>query len=325
MKWLKSRIPDSSKLYDVVGKHNPVIDTPNTMAALQKLEQGLMNATQAEKNTGSYQTRLKYVQDLLEEMRGTAAPGLSPTQYQKPALGFQKLWGQLKSLNQKYGTDDGELKHIYGTIKGGIQADLDAAAARPLNQTTPTAAAALKAANAAYRKELAYKELQDVMQGVVGAGRSNDMATSFNRGKMLKALRDNPTITKNLSKDELASMTQRFKDMGYIPALPPPSGVQHGAGRIGIEAAIGRLFGLMTGGNPDLDMSLAVASMEGMRKLAETPMGKKLIISATTAQGTPEGARALAVISSMVMGGAQKPDIQTSANQAREKLQGMLR
>ena len=261
----------SGALYDAVTRLNPSIN--------------LTNAGQAAKD---YITKAATVPQKLRNPTVLAvAEGLDELATATPNTPFQTLHMVQKQIRDYMGEAHGEALGMLKQFDAAIWKDLEARSAQGGGIDV---AGSLKMANAAYRKEQAVKELEDIVErGVtdhvqgLGTGR-------LNAGAMEKAfdkkLRDNELFEGAWTKTDIDDLHATFKELSKISLPSPAKGAQYGSGAL---ANLGALGAVATGNIP-AGLAL-VASSRLMGSLLTTTPGRSLVqqLSRSGNLMTPEG------------------------------------
>ena len=223
------------------------------------------------------------------------AAGLEQAAGQSRTLNVDAFWETTKALRQKIdemaatkAMSTGQLKQI----RSAMLKDLEEAATAP--GLAGDAAAAIRAGNKLFQKEVASDALKDAIEtiGLSTVGTGATVAVRVNPVKMLQWLRKDPEdIVRLLDSAEKKAIEETLTKIAkYAPAMPPPVGVQHGAGPTLIAAAKGGLigagFGYSVGGPHGAQIGaqwvapLAVAGQQLVSRALMTDRGRSLLVAA---------------------------------------------
>lgn len=268
----------SAQLAEVVQQFNPRIPTAN----MQRAAAAIVSAEEA-LPPGARNDRAIEI-----------AKGLDEYLTQHPRLGFQDF----RDVLQRYGAMTGEAKRKGETLTSetasklyrAAQQDLDDALGRMQVRAGPggtqvvgeaessQAAKALRAFNAAYRKERAAEELGEVMldKGVIRT--RDDGLREIHPRRFFEALRRDDFLAGSFTPAELDAIKATVKKLEGIPVLPPQAGQQYGSGRILGNTGLGFMVGKGIEAAMGIDASYAAAITAAapaiLGRALSTPQGR---------------------------------------------------
>jgi hypothetical protein len=268
----------SAALAEVVQQFNPRIPTTN----LRKAAQDLI-AAEGKLPQGSRNTRALEIAEGLETYLST-----------RPRLEFQEF----RSVLQRYGAMTGQAKRQGETLTSeaaskvyrAAQQDLDDTLGRMHVRVGPSgttvvgeaessqAAKALRAFNAAYRKERAAEELGEVMLNARVIRTRDDGLREIHPQRLLEAIRKDDFLAGSFSTQELAEIKATAEKLRGIPVLPPQAGQQYGSGRIAAGTGVGFMVGkgieAVTGVDASWAMAVTAAAPAILGRALSTPQGR---------------------------------------------------
>jgi hypothetical protein len=179
----------------------------------------------------------KEIRTLVETQGGDAS-------FQAVRATLRRLGDRIDALRRTGGEELGAAKSLYKAL----QADLEAAASS--DAVTAGARAALKAANAAARKDFAAGELAEAIEqvGVTTVKSGDTLLERVNPAGLANWLRKpgSEEFRKSLTAAELQQVDDVLKQLARVPVPPPPTGANVGSaltlGRGGAGAAGGALL-----------------------------------------------------------------------------------
>jgi hypothetical protein len=287
------------KLYDKVAQVNPRISMPNLRQAANDVLLEELRVAPA------LQGPLKKTADDLLELLAQHGDDVP----------FQEVRANLKRLGQRTGVVQGleanEVRAAYKHLTDAINTDLDAAAS-VTGPAAGRAAATLKKARTAYRRERSVEELGEIIEGAVNKGRS-DLLESFNPSRALNAINENEFLRGAFSRKELGEIVAALRGLKGLPSLPPVAGeAAIGSGRVltrlltggGIGGAVGTaLGGPATGG---LGMAAGTLAAHGAHQIIAnaiaTPTGRQTLIRLLNAKGGVLDPRSLTILAQFSRG-----------------------
>ena len=184
---------------------------------------------------------------------------------------FTDYWKNVKRIGEKVGslqTSGGEALGAAKLLYKAAMKDMDASAL----------SSEMRAANATFKKELAADALQEIVtrQGVVSRG---DGLVRINPTPIRKWLRSSDEA-KFLDAADLAKLDKDLAMIERLPAIPPQSGVMHGAGPFLARGAMGGLVGQYMGGpqGAAVGASAMIAGSQLVSQALMTALGRKALM-----------------------------------------------
>lgn len=225
----------SGPLFEVAKQAGDTIPMTSTVQAIADLKSELSHlssgAREQKRQADRYLTGL-------EKKIADSGGALNPADMQAELRALGEIIGNM----QKPGASSvglGEAKRLFSTMAD----DLDNAA--------NAGAQTLKAARDTFRREKAVEDIQQSISDATRITRGQGGDAQFNASRVIADLKKDRFFTKSFNADEQEEIFGLFKKLNKIPALPPPSGVQFGSGRLmqaGIRAGAGAGLGQMAGG-----------------------------------------------------------------------------
>jgi len=269
-------IQEATELFGLVENLSPKlrVDVPNLSAQANKLLRQEETVTSAAKSL-----RSGAVADIASDFAGAQS------------LSIGQLRGAIQRLGQRTGAVQGlesnELRGAYKSLIGAIEKDLDdviKAGTAPGN-----AAAMLKNARNAFRRERATLDLGELIESGVRKGRS-DLLESFNPAGPIKNFKSDKfkILRESFTSGEQAEILSLLKSLKGVPALPPVGGAE--AGSLRAVARGGGVFGAATllGVEPTTAQALGGLAASGpflISRVVTTEPGRRLLRRLLTPTG----------------------------------------
>src|SRR3972149_3288571 len=261
-------IQEATELFGLLENIAPKVrvDVPNLSAQAEKLLRQEKVVTTASKSLGS-----SAVADLASDFAGAQS------------LSIGQLRGAIQRLGQRTGAVQGleanELRGAYKSLVGAIEKDLDGAISA--GTTSGNAAAMLKNARNAFRRERAILDLGELIESGVRKGRS-DLLESFNPAGPIKNFKSDKfrILRESFTAGEQTEIISILKSLKGLPALPTVGGAEAGSARVISRAMGGGLVGTVMGLDPQMvtALGLAAGSVPWMlARVSTTDSGRRLL------------------------------------------------
>lgn len=236
-------------LYAVVNQFNPRVPLAQTAAAAKALlsrEQvaaaglklpGVARTAAAIERQGASRTVETGLVDVQGKVITRTVRGTDEMSFQDIRVNLRRIGDKVRETRASGGEEHGAWKKLYQSV----MADLEAAATAG-NPAMP-AVAALKAANAAARREFVADEIADIL--TAGIRLRSDNLIQVNFGRILNKLRESEDIVKTLKPEEFKALMAKVGEWAKVtPAMPAVAGVDAGSKRVmGAALAAGGLVG----------------------------------------------------------------------------------
>lgn len=215
-------------------------------------------------------------QGLKDKTRQRALTGLEGELANKPMVPFSEYWANVKRIGEKVGAQQASGGEALGATKllyREAMKDLEQASAHYPE---------LRAANDAFKKELAADTLHQVIQ-TQGINRRPDGLIQLQPQALRKWLANpaNEDTVRNLSKDDLAGIHEVLTKVEALPRVPPPAGAMAGSFRLGTRAGIGGMIGGAITGSPlgaSMGAAGGVVASDLVSRALMTDIGRKVLM-----------------------------------------------
>jgi hypothetical protein len=264
--------PSADILYDRVAQVNPPVRLNETAKVAGKLL--------------DQQRRLAPQQR--SEVIVNAAEGWLDMAQRAPTTDFQDVWLAQKQLRQQM--------TAAGGLDQGTRRIIDGAIMRDVEATPGPLSAALKAANATYRKQEALKDLTSAIEGnvqriVQGQGTPRIDAGAIMR-RFEKAMREDDLFAGAFNAAELGDIRETLTAIAQLPRMGASPGASYGSG--GVAGIGGGATGFALGLDPQTAAAIT-ATMTALPFVLMTEPGRAVVRGLANAGTllTPTGAAAL--------------------------------
>jgi hypothetical protein len=277
----------SDTLYSALEKAgNPRMELPTTMSEmgrLQKIEGHIAEGLKSEP-----------LLTVIEGLKNKTGGG---------GMTFQEIKENLERLGKKIGsTTDAELKGAYKDLYKSLLTDLETASTKMGGEP----AKLFQQARQAYRRELAQRELQDVIteKGITKQGEFLDQFNPNAVSKWMTSTKDGQYFMKSVTPDELKAINATLKELSQVPTVPVKRGAPIGSGRrLGIVGAGGAVGGVAGGGmGAAVGMLAADKGAELISRALTSDTGRSVLLKVLRASGGQFGQREAAVVSAALAG-----------------------
>ena len=228
----------AESLYKIADGFSPRIEMPGLIATADKVLSREQQAAAGLKLPGLTKTA---------ESLQSAAQGGMP--FQDVRVNLRRVGDKIRELRDTGGEELGAYKQMWRAMMD----DMEAAAAS--GSPAEPAVQALKAANAAMKREYAAEELGDILtkralaiRGDLGFMRNGEPQVQVNFNKALKEIKVSEDIKKSLTPKEYGDLIKDLTVMAQsIPVLPSQAGANVGSRALNLRAYTGVGLGTSAG------------------------------------------------------------------------------